>query len=76
MSLGLLSLKAFSQKRGFKPSDKRYILVLLLSAIAEGRSLTISLTNRLRGKLIVGFSFGLVSVFTSLGVNAVYGQQV
>ncbi|MEM9448945.1 MAG: hypothetical protein AAGA75_10455 [Cyanobacteria bacterium P01_E01_bin.6] len=45
--------------------------------MAEGRSLTIALHQIAYGLLLLigGFSLGLVSVLTSLGLAAVYGQQ-
>ena len=46
------TIKAFSQKRGFQRSHKHYRLVLLLSAIAAGRSLSIALHQ---------ITYGLVS---------------
>ena len=52
------------------------ILVLLLSAIAEGRSLTIALHQIAYGLVLIGgFSLGLASVLTTLGLAAVYGRQ-
>ena len=52
------------------------ILVLLLGAMAEGRSLTIALHQIVYGLVLIGgFSLGLVSVLTSLGLAAVYGRQ-
>ena len=63
-----MSSKAFSQKRGFKPGDKRYILVLLLSAIVVGiaapkgldLSLIIALHQTAYGLVLIGgFSLGL-----------------
>ena len=51
-------------------------LVLLLSAMAGGRSLTIALHQISYGLVLVGgFSLGLASVLTALGLVAVYGRQ-
>ncbi|MEO1182250.1 MAG: hypothetical protein AAFX51_15695, partial [Cyanobacteria bacterium J06636_28] len=45
-------------------------------AIAEGQSLTIALHQIAYGLVLLGgFSLGLASVLTSLGLAAVYGQQ-
>ena len=45
-------------------------------AIAAGRSLTIALHQIAYGLVLIGgFSLGLASVLTSLGLAAVYGQQ-
>ncbi|NET38215.1 MAG: hypothetical protein F6K19_40500 [Cyanothece sp. SIO1E1] len=44
--------------------------------MAEGRSLTIALHQIAYGLVLIGgFSLGLASVLTSLGLAAVYGQQ-
>ncbi|MEO0987957.1 MAG: hypothetical protein AAFY20_20815 [Cyanobacteria bacterium J06639_14] len=55
-SLGLLSFKAFNQKHGVKPGDQRYILVLLLSAIAARRSLAIELYQLAYGLMLFLFT--------------------
>ena len=44
--------------------------------MAAGRSLTIALNQTAYGLVLIGgFSLGLASVLTSLGLAAVYGQQ-
>ncbi len=44
--------------------------------MAEGRSLTIALHQIAYGLVLIGgFSIGLASVLTGLGLAAVYGQQ-
>jgi ABC-type nickel/cobalt efflux system permease component RcnA len=51
-------------------------LVLRLSAMAEGRSLTIALHQIAYGLVLIGgFSLGMASVLTILGLAAVYGRQ-
>jgi ABC-type nickel/cobalt efflux system permease component RcnA len=52
------------------------ILVLLLSVMAEGRCLTIALHQIAYGLVLTGgFSLGLASVLTTLGLAAVSGRQ-
>ncbi len=51
-------------------------LVLLLSAMAEGRSLTIALHQTAYGLLLVlGFSVGMASVLVAIGLLVLYAKQ-
>ncbi len=68
------SLLAIGISGGMVPCPSA--LVLLLSAMAEGRSLTIALHQISYGLVLVGgFSLGLASVLTALGLVAVYARQ-
>ena len=68
------SLVAIGISGGMVPCPSA--LVLLISAMAEGRSLTIALHQITYGLVLVGgFSLGLASVLTALGLMAIYGRQ-